>query len=406
MRGFLPRKSNYNPICRRKLALVATEPLLPNEPLGEPKPLGFARSLLWSLGIWTVLALLMAGQWYLNYRSSTKPEPFLPMLTIAMASYWTYAFLTLPVFWVAMRFPFRRSAWARPAAVHLLALVLFTVSHGVGRMLIYPIRSGDRFLPRGFDAWLLYTRQNLYEHLWMYLSIAGIAVAFNYYRALQARELREARLQARVADYELQVLKMQLHPHFLFNTLHAIATLMGRDVTAARRMITRLSDLLRIALSHGSTNHVRLKDELEFLEAYIEIEQTRFGDRLVVSMDIPADVLDAQVPNLLLQPLVENAVRHGISAQRGAGRIDISAARLGDRLCMEISNDGPPFTLESPRRGAGVGLVNTRARLQQLYGPEHVFEIADRPQGGVRVRLEIPFTTAEQESNLTLAGVS
>jgi signal transduction histidine kinase len=387
-------------------ATVASEPILPNEPLPEPKPLGIGRSLLWSFAIWTVLAFLMAAQWYLNYRSSKNPEPFLPMLTIALASYWVYAVLTLPVFWVAKRFPFSKTAWKGPAGVHALTMVLFTIAHATGRIALYPIRSGDRFLPRNFDAWVLYTRQNLYEHLWMYLSLAGIAVAFKYYRALQARELREARLQARVADYELQILKMQLHPHFLFNTLHAIATLMGRDVAAARRMIARLSDLLRIALSHGSTNHVRLKEELEFLEAYLEIEQTRFGDRLSVSMDIPAEVLDAQVPNLLLQPLVENAVRHGISAQRTAGRIEISAARLGDRLCFEISNDGPPFNPESRRRGAGVGLVNTRARLQQLYGNNHVFEIADRPHGGVRVRLEIPFTAVEQESNLILAGVS
>lgn len=385
---------------------MATEPIPAQPDPGPPRRANFWRALLWSFAIWTVLATLLALQWYLNYLGSTTREPFRPMWMIALASYWVYALLTPGVFWITKRFPFSRRAWVKPALVHFGTMLLFTLAHSIGRVLVYPIRRGDVWLPRSFDTWVIYTRQNMYEHLWMYLSLAGIALAFNYYRALQARELREARLQARVADYELQILKMQLHPHFLFNTLHAIATLMGRDVAAARRMITRLSDLLRIALSHGSTNHVRLKNELEFLEAYLEIEQTRFGDRLEVVMDIPAEVLDAQIPNLLLQPLVENAVRHGISAQRGAGRIDISAARVGSRLCFEISNDGPPFSPDSPQRGSGVGLVNTRARLQQLYGSDHLFQITDRPQGGVRVRLEVPFQTAEQESNLTLAGVS
>ena len=385
---------------------MATEPTpVAAESPAAPPGMRFTRALLWSFAIWSVLATLLAAQWYLNYLGSTSREPFRPMWMIALASYWVYALLTPPVFWITKQFPFSRDAWLKPALVHLATMVLFTLAHTTGRVMVYPVRRGDVWLARNFDTWLIYLRQNLYEHLWMYVSLAGIAVAFNYYRALQARELREARLQARVADYELQILKMQLHPHFLFNTLHAIATLMGRDVGAARRMITRLSDLLRIALSHGSTNQVRLKEELEFLEAYLEIEQTRFGDRLTVEMNIPAEVLDAQVPNLLLQPLVENAVRHGISAQRSAGRIEISAAKNGDRLYIEISNDGPGFGAGSSRRGAGVGLVNTRARLQQLYGSAHLFEIADRPEGGVRVRLAIPFATAEHENNLTLAGV-
>ena len=183
---------------------------------------------------------------------------------------------------------------------------------------------------------------------------------------------------------------MQLNPHFLFNCLHSISSLMHQDVEGADRMITQLGDLLRAALANSDTQEVPLRQELDFLRRYLEIEQTRFGDRLAVIMEIAPDTLDAQVPNLILQPLVENAIRHGIEPHAKAGRVELRARRQDGSLALEVQDSGAGL-----RAGAsaneGVGLSNTRARLRELYGASHQFELQDASDGGLRVRLRIPF---------------
>jgi LytS/YehU family sensor histidine kinase len=186
---------------------------------------------------------------------------------------------------------------------------------------------------------------------------------------------------------------MQLNPHFLFNTLHAISALVHKDVEAADRMIARLSDLLRYALESTDAQEVPLRQELGFLNRYLEIEQTRFGDRLTVRLDIAPETLDALVPNLVLQPLVENAIRHGIEPRAKPGRIDLRARRENGRLKLEVCDNG--VGLPSGRiPEEGVGLSNTRARLQQLYGEGHCFELGDAPGGGLMVSVELPFRAA------------
>jgi two-component system LytT family sensor kinase len=187
--------------------------------------------------------------------------------------------------------------------------------------------------------------------------------------------LKASQLQAQLAQSQLQALKMQLHPHFLFNTLHAISSLMRRDVEAAERMIARLSDLLRLTLENVGAQETSLRQELEFLERYLEIEQTRFRDRLQVKMEIEPETLDARVPNLILQPLVENAVRHGVTPHAGPGLIN--GAGLPDARRAQIKE--------------GVGWANTRARLEQLYGADHLFDLSNRDEGGLVVSLTIPF---------------
>ena len=186
---------------------------------------------------------------------------------------------------------------------------------------------------------------------------------------------------------------MQLNPHFLFNTLHAISSLMHKDVDAADRMLTRLSDLLRHALESTNTQVVPLREELEFLQRYLEIEQTRFGLRLAVRFDIAPDTLEAEVPNLVLQPLVENAIRHGIEPLASAGQIELYARRETGMLLLQVRDNGkglpPGSALEE-----GVGLANTRARLQQLYGAGHRLDAGNRPEGGFAVRITIPWRTA------------
>lgn len=187
---------------------------------------------------------------------------------------------------------------------------------------------------------------------------------------------------------------MQLQPHFLFNTLHAISALVHEDAEEADRMVAHLSELLRLSLENAGAQEVTLRQELEFLEPYLQIEQARFGNRLALRRDIAADVLDARVPNLVLQPLVENAVRHGIASRSGPGLVEISARRAGDRLRLEVRDNGSGL----PAAGAlreGVGLGNTRARLQQLYGADHRLEMRNVEGGGLRVTLEIPFAVLD-----------
>src|SRR5438445_4160706 len=183
---------------------------------------------------------------------------------------------------------------------------------------------------------------------------------------------------------------MQLNPHFLFNTLHSISSLMHKDIEAADKMITRLSDLLRAALQGAGTQEVSLREELALLQLYLAIEQIRFGNRLTVKMDVGPDTLDAQVPNLILQPLVENAIRHGIELQARPGFIELRAERHDGILSVVVSDDGAGLS-EKGRIREGAGLSNTRARLRELYGAEHRFELLPRESGGVRVELSIPF---------------
>jgi LytS/YehU family sensor histidine kinase len=195
---------------------------------------------------------------------------------------------------------------------------------------------------------------------------------------------------------------MQLHPHFLFNTLNSISVLMADDVKSARRMLTRLSDLLRASLASENAHEVTLKEELEFLQNYLDIEQTRFHDRLTVEMEIDPGVLDARVPNLILQPLVENAIRHGIAPRAHEGVIKIYAARDNGMVQLRVSDNGVGFGDQTKQVfSKGIGLSNTRERLNQLYGPVHCFDISTTDRAGFEVTIVIPFrngSTASEDS--------
>ncbi|MCG8458675.1 MAG: histidine kinase, partial [Holophagales bacterium] len=233
-------------------------------------------------------------------------------------------------------------------------------------------------------------------NLVVYFGIMATIQAFLYHTRFRRRELKASRLEAQLAMARLEVLKMQLHPHFPFNTLNAISALMHRDVHAADRMITLLSDLLRLSLDKDDRHQVPLGNELEFLERYLAIEKIRFRDRLVVRMDIDPSCLEAQVPRLILQPLVENSIRHGIAVHSAASLVAVRARRKGNRLDLSVSDDGPGMSSGKPSR-EGVGLANTRARLEQLYGDDHRFALERAETGGLRVHMEIPFEEAPRE---------
>ena len=226
-------------------------------------------------------------------------------------------------------------------------------------------------------------------NLAVYWVIVAVGHAFNYARKFRERELRTAELEKRLTEARLQALQMQLNPHFLFNTLHAISSLMHKDVEAADRMLVQLGDLLRHALESTDTQEVTLREELDFLSRYAQIEQTRFGDRLKIEMNIATETLDALVPNLVLQPLLENAIRHGIEPHARPGRIEVTARRDGDSLKLEVRDNGGG--LVNGKVVEGVGLSNTRARLQQLYSEHQSFQLANAANGGVAVRVTLPF---------------
>jgi two-component system LytT family sensor kinase len=229
--------------------------------------------------------------------------------------------------------------------------------------------------------------------LLVYVALVAVDLAAEFYRRYRDRAVEAAQLEARLMEARLQVLKMQLNPHFLFNTLHSISALMHRDLDAADRMISVLSDLLRLSLETAGKQEIALQQELDFLERYLEIETTRFSDRLVVNMDIEPRALDALVPNLILQPIVENAIRHGIALRAGPGQVEVSARVLGARLQLEVRDNGPGLKT-SPREG--IGLSNTRARLAQLYGKDHELEVRNAPLGGLVVRMNLPCVFAPE----------
>jgi two-component system LytT family sensor kinase len=213
----------------------------------------------------------------------------------------------------------------------------------------------------------------------------------NYYLRLRDEELKASRLEAQLAQARLDALKMQLQPHFLFNSLNAIAALQGEDIEAAQKMMARLADFLRMTLENSGSPEVALSREIDFLSRYLEIERIRFPDRLAVDMRIDPDTLDAQVPNLILQPIVENAIRHGIAQKATPGRVEISSCRRSLSLLLRVRDTGPGLGARPSREG--VGLTNTRARLNQMYGAQSRLSLADAPGGGLEVMIEIPFCT-------------
>jgi LytS/YehU family sensor histidine kinase len=232
-----------------------------------------------------------------------------------------------------------------------------------------------------------------------YWGIIVVEHAVNYYQKFRERELRASQLEVQVAQSQLQVLKMQLHPHFIFNTLNTISALIHESPDEADEMVARLGDLLRKTLETTDLHEVPFKEELDFLKHYLDIEQTRFHDRLKVTMAVAPDTLDGLVPSLILQPLVENSIRHGIAPRPEGGYIKITAWRDSSMLRLEVEDDGPGLCSNAPLK-EGVGLTNTRARVRSLYGDEHRVTLRNAATGGLVVNLTVPFRTLSGSASL------
>lgn len=352
-------------------------------------------------GCWTVFAFAYSSHLYVYHNLLGEPTTWQLQVAEAFANFGVWAALTPFILLLARRFPLRARDWLAFAGVHLVAaLVVSLVQVVVHTVLDLGFIHGQfnmRSMSSGFQA--LFAR-TYHFGLLVYAAVVGIHEVVIAYRN---QEVRASQLEARLAEAQLEALKMQLNPHFLFNTLHAISALMHKDVRDADRMIARLSEFLRMSLESGNVQEVTLKRELEFLERYLEIEKIRFRDRLSVEMAIDPETLDARVPNLVLQPLVENAIRHGISKRRGAGRVEIRARRRGDSLELRVLDDGAGLDTSRGGVSEGIGLSNTRLRLEQLYGDRHSFTAGGRPEGGFEAALTIPFAVDALAADVSAA---
>jgi two-component system LytT family sensor kinase len=339
------------------------------------------------LACWTLLALLFASQTLLYYAYAGNKVNSWRVIVPALADWYLWAALTPAIAWLARRFPIVSRRWGRALLVHVPASIAFAV-----------LKLGLRVtLGRVSRLLATTTLQNLmlaqlHLNVITYWVIAGLAHAVDYYRKFRERELRASQLEARLAQAQLEVLRMQLHPHFLFNTLHAISALVRKDPDGAERTIAQLSDLLRLTLETLGHEKATVKSEMEFIERYLAIQQTRFGDRLVVRQRIDPEALDALVPSQILQPLVENAIRHGIAPRAAGGTLDIEVRRTDHHVTLTVRDDGPGLPPGGVAALApGVGLTNTRARLKELYGDDERLRLTNHPDGGLVAALSIPF---------------
>lgn len=300
---------------------------------------------------------------------------------------WYLSILSAPLFvWLSRRLPFDRRRWAVSLAAHLAVIGALAATTGaVQYQLTY---TGFPEAPTAWD----FLRAALMTGTLPFVTVAAAVNALEAMLRARARELDAVRVKGQLAEARLEALNAQLQPHFLFNTLQAISTLISRDPAGAEKMLADLADLLREVLRRGDKREIALRDELRVLDSYLAISRRRFGDRLTVTIAADEATLDAAVPFFILQPLVENALNHGVGSRAGPATVTIAASRIRDRLLLSVTDDGPGA--ESPEIKRGIGLANTEARLEELYGDDKSLIIGPLEHGGFRVTVDIPFRTA------------
>ena len=334
---------------------------------------------------WSLMATFLTVCRSLYRITLGRPGDFLHLWRMDLIDYWIWVALTPGIFYLAKRFQFTGATWPRSAAIHFCGYLGAAVAHEtIAQMLRLPIS-----VPAGFHGSLLKLRivDSLYDDLWMYWPIVVIWSLFEYYQRYRERDLRATRLSEQLARSELQGLRNQIHPHFLFNTLNSIAALIHRDVEAADDMLADLGYLLRAYLTEDQEQESALGRELQLLGTYVRIQQRRFQDRLSWSADVAEDLLSAVVPTLLLQPLVENAILHGIASRSEPGHVHIAARKEESSLVIEVTDNGSGLTANCKE---GLGLSNTRSRLTQLYADRQSFHIQSKENQGVTVKVTLP----------------
>jgi two-component sensor histidine kinase len=404
------RTAPPSPTKRHPFATRA--PALPQDSIaqtGEYTIFGLARSVDQSVmrerrisftlilfGVATIIAVLYSAERYAYSRFVGEALSLRNLLPAELIFTYAWALLTPPVMMIAKRFPVwggGHSPRLRNWGVQVATLAAFVVTHAaLCSVVMAAIAPGTtlRQFPALFGNTVL--SWTVVDSI-VFCALVTVHHAVVYYRVSKDRALRASQLEARLAQTQLHMLRMQLQPHFLFNTLHSISALMHKDVRRADSMVAALSDLLRMSLQNIGAQEVPLQSELDFLQRYVEIMSLRFGDRLRVSIDIDPETRDARVPNLFLQPLVENSFRHGFS-DLGQGSIAISVRREGDMLCCDVQDDGRGLRAGHKE---GLGLASTRQRLAHLYGDRHTFSLRGAPGQGVHVTMAIPFQPSEPD---------
>jgi len=358
--------------------------------------MGTLRRLAFLVGVWTVPFAIGAGGHFFGIAMDGETMPASHILGHSAAWWYFWVPATPLVLWLGRRFPPRRGAWSPWLPVHLVAstalfvlqaLLIIVVSRSVGHYL-----SSTPLLRAMGNA---VVNQYLFS-LATYAAILGVDLALTLARRQRDRDVAASQLEAQLAQAQLQALRTQLQPHFLFNALNTIVMLVrGGAREEATRVILEFSELMRLLLADGDRSTNTLAREVEFARRYLEIEQIRLGHRLAFDLDVTGAADDAVIPTLLLQPLVENAIRHGIAPKADGGRLWVMAGVEGDRLRITVEDDGVGVPAGWSRAGApGVGLANTAGRLQRMYGRDHRFDVRPRAGGGVAVAIELPFTAA------------
>jgi len=335
---------------------------------------------------WLLTGLVWTGQMMIAYQIGAIEDetPTWRELGFQM----THALLWIPhtmvLFWCVRRSPIERGRVARSIALLTLAVLALIAVRTYLAYAMYPTPASEAPL-----TWQDHALLRFFQFLLPSWMMIGAAHALLFAERESRRRRQNAELQARLTQARLDALSAQIDPHFLFNALNSIAELVHRDPDAADRMLVGLGDLLRQGIEGGNAQQVTLGEELELVSRYVEIEKARLGPRLRFECEVAADLHQAMVPRLLLQPLVENAIRHGIAPHGLPGRVAVSACRHRQRLLLEVCDDGAGVAAGS--HGNGIGLANIRARLQGLYGEDdHLFELVSVPGGGTRARIELP----------------
>jgi two-component system LytT family sensor kinase len=366
------------------------DPTLPPGP-AEPR----WRAVLLGFAFFTATGLLFFGSIHLDHLARGNPEPIVVPFIEEMTGAYTAGLLLPLVTLLCRRLPLTRRTLAARLPAYLAGAVAFSTLHttlmALSRRAIFPLVGlGPYDYGRMPYRYLMELQKDV---VWFCL---GVAILHLWQRERQARsrELAYSQMQARLAQAELRALKGQLQPHFLFNTLNTISSVMYDDVRAADALISRLADLLRLSLRERGEQEVTLAEEMEFLGLYLEIMRARFGPRLAVEVDADPGTGAALVPHLLLQPLVENSIRHGFASGAGARRIEVRASRGDGTLTLTVRDDGPGIADHGDAMRRGVGLPNTAGRLAHLYGERGRFELADADGGGLLVTVRIPFRVA------------
>lgn len=337
--------------------------------------------------LWSVLAALSIVQSALIGGSGDGGPGWPAMIALRLTDWYSCLLFVPGLVWLTHRFPIRRGRWRRSATILFVSSAVFVVAKYA--IMLPVIRALSR---QGVTTFGHLLASNALIELIIFWAVIAVALAYDFHRQLDQERQAAELLHGRLAAAQLDALDAQLQPHFLFNTLNAIGTLLHRDPDAADQMIARLAELLRLTLERGSSHEIPLETELDILGRYLGIMQVRFSDRLTVQVDVDPGCRDILVPRLLLQPLVENALEHGIARRAGPGVVRITAARRGDQLELSIEDDGPGLALAAHADG-GIGLTNTRARLLQLYGAVGRLTL-DGSMAGTIATVSLPWRTA------------